>query len=110
MYNRSAIKTYDLAVGGGTIDRHMVNPVFPTAKTFYDQIEHYFRPFYGPASSSTWQSESTLFAVFFGVMDLIIPFHDEERPPIDKLIKSYESELEKVICLVCSVGVLMIAC
>ena len=88
MYNRSHVKTYDLAVGGGTIDRSLVNPVFPTAKTFGDQIENLFLPYYGPhGHHNHWLPSKTLFAVFFGIMDMIIPFHDAERPPVNKLVK-----------------------
>lgn len=97
MYNRSLVKTYDLAVGGGTIDRALVNPVFPTAKTFGDQIENSFVPFFGPQGRyNKWIPSKTLFIVFFGIMDMIIPFHDSDRPPVEKLLKSYESELTKV--------------
>ncbi|KAL9087572.1 MAG: hypothetical protein Q9159_003588 [Coniocarpon cinnabarinum] len=97
MYNRSMIRTYDLAVGGGTINRNLVNPVFPTAKTFYDQIQHSFIPFYGQqASDAGWSPSKTLFAISFGVMDMIIPFHEEKRPEVDKLLSSYETELNKL--------------
>ena len=97
MYNRSLIKAYDLAVGGGTIDRSIVNPVFPTAKTFGDQIKSQFIPVYGSQGNhNNWLPNKTLFAIFFGIMDLIIPFHDEQRPPVIDLVNSYKAQLSKV--------------
>lgn len=97
MYNRTNIKAHDLAVGGGTIERGLVNPVFPTAQTFGDQIEKKFSPYYGPQGTfNGWLPSRSLFAVCFGIMDMIIPFHESERPPVDKLVKAYEAELVKV--------------
>lgn len=97
MYNKTFVKTYDLAKGGSTVDREHVNPVFPTANTFGDQVEKSFNPRYGPgAPHSGWSASNTLFAIFFGAMDMIIKFHVEQRPPVAKIIESYGTQLETV--------------
>ena len=94
-YNRTFVRTYDLATGGATIDRDLVNPVFPTANTFGDQVAKKFGPHYGlNAPQADWLPASSLFAVFFGMTDTIISFHKLERTPVAQLIDSYYLQLE----------------
>lgn len=95
VYNQSFVKTYDLAKGGSTVDRELVNPVFPTAGTFSDQIVKLFVPQYGLNSENAdWLAANSLFVAFFGVMDMIIMFQKESRPPVSEIVESYEASLQ----------------
>ena len=56
-YNHSIFRTYDFARGGATIDRAFIEPLFPTANTFGDQVEKDFQPPVanpGPSSQHNW--------------------------------------------------------
>ena len=96
-YNQSLVKTYDFAKGGATIDREVVNPVFPTANTFGDQIEKQFLPNYSTNSThSDWLASNSLFIAFFGIMDMIISFHNQDRTPVSRLLESYEKHISQL--------------
>ncbi|KAI9672867.1 MAG: hypothetical protein M1831_000303 [Alyxoria varia] len=93
-YNNSLVKTFDFASGGATIDRDIVKPVFPTASTFGDQITQKFMAHYGLKDAKTaWSPTTSLFACFFGVMDVIISYHNLERVPVLQIIESYGKSL-----------------
>ena len=96
-YNRTLVKTFDFASGGATIDRDHVKPVFPTASTFGDQITQKFKTYYGlKDSKAAWSSKTSLFACFFGVMDVIISYHNLERTPVLPIIESYGKSLAQL--------------
>lgn len=96
-YNQTFVRAYDLAQGGSTIDRELVNPVFPTASTFSDQVYKKFTPHYGPTGpQNDWRASNSLFAIFFGITDLIVSFHQLERTPVDKVLESYYTYLDQL--------------
>ena len=85
-YNQTFIRAYDLAQGGSTIDRELVNPVYKK-----------FTPHYGPTGpQNDWRASNSLFAIFFGITDLIVSFHELERTPVEKVLESYHSYLDQL--------------
>ena len=91
-YNSSIIQVYDFATGGSTLDREVIEPIFPTANTFGDQIEKIFLPMYGAG----WNDRRSLCALWFGINDLIIAFHNKENAPVERLARSYAASILKV--------------
>jgi phospholipase/lecithinase/hemolysin len=70
-YNDSLLYTYNLAVGGATIDSALVAPYLPTVYSLAEQIQNWFFPGYasGP-SAPVWSSSDTLFGVWIGINDV----------------------------------------
>lgn len=96
-HNESLIRTYNLAKGGATVDRAFVDPVFPTATTLVDQVEKLFLPTYYPEGAKVvWSDTRSLFAMWFGMTDVIISYHDLKRTPSDLIMESYILSIAQV--------------
>lgn len=80
-YNATFTRTYNLAHGAAPIDRVCVRPHDNLAftSTFTEQVEDLWRIVYGRhPPSAKWNSDDTLFAIWFGVVDLSLAFDRDE--------------------------------
>lgn len=74
-YNKTNLLTYNLAVGGATIDSALVTPIYPNVPSIADQIQHIWFPKYASSPEyAPWVANDTLFAVFDGINDVINSF------------------------------------
>ncbi|KAI5789049.1 hypothetical protein EDC01DRAFT_617037 [Geopyxis carbonaria] len=69
-YHQSEILTYDLAVGGATITRSLVEPPSVDYLTFEEQVDQYFKPYFTAGQIATWDASSTLFVIWVGINDV----------------------------------------
>lgn len=74
-YNHSALLTYNLAVGGATVDSSLVFPFLPIVPSLKEQVYQRFVPAYnqlnGTASlTQPWNGNDTLFAFWIGINDV----------------------------------------
>ncbi|KAK7467692.1 hypothetical protein VKT23_004744 [Stygiomarasmius scandens] len=68
--NVAALKVFDLASGGATIDAALVPPFQPTVLSIVDQVSQ-FKTFLAPKpAGAEWQSSDTLFAIWIGINDV----------------------------------------
>ena len=80
-YNATFTRTYNLAHGAAPIDRGAVRPhdAFSFTSTFTEQVEDLWRLVYAPHPTfAKWNSDDTLFAIWFGVVDLSLAFDRDE--------------------------------
>jgi hypothetical protein len=69
-YNRTFVRSYDLAYGGSTVSWDTV-PSFPMSLDYRHQVAEVFMPYYSDRSrGAPWESDNTLVAVWFGVNDV----------------------------------------
>jgi len=99
-YNATFTRTYNLAHGAAPIDRACVRPHENLAftSTFTEQVQDLWRVVYGPhPPSAKWNADDTLFAIWFGVVDLSLAFdrdeYTEELLNV-KTIAAYSANLE----------------
>lgn len=96
-YNTTTIRTYDFARGGSTVDRDILAPVWPTASTFKDEVDQQFLPNYASKHETrSWSSSTTLFTAWFGINDILVSYHEQERTPNAQLIEGYSAALLSV--------------
>ncbi|KAJ4393271.1 hypothetical protein N0V93_002479 [Gnomoniopsis smithogilvyi] len=74
-YNQSSLLTYNLAVGGATVDSDLVFPFFPTVLSLKEQVHQRFVPGYNQVNGSapltrSWHGNDTLFAFWIGINDV----------------------------------------
>ena len=99
-YNKSFIRTYNLAVGAGTVDRGIIAPFFDYSRSLNQQIPEVFLPLYAnPVSRGptipTWQAHNTLFALFYGVNDIAMASRKLSGPtPSGAIFASYAGAIE----------------
>ena len=67
-YNASYLQTYNLAVGGATLDNDIVPGFMVPIAT---QIYNIFMPYYGSAHKPAWKATNTLFIMFCGINDIV---------------------------------------
>lgn len=99
LYNTTVLRTYDLAVGGSTVDRSIVNPQFTTATSFKQQVQDVFVPNYGKGNrepTESFTSDNSLFAVWFGINDIVISAGQMQYTPLERMFNSYKASLEEV--------------
>lgn len=92
-YNQSFIKAYDLAFSGSTIDAGIDRTLFDWLD-FYHQIRDQFLKYYttnetGIPQPIGWNSENSLFSMFFGINDAMV--YDRAEPHLDKVFQTYET-------------------
>ncbi|OAX37123.1 carbohydrate esterase family 16 protein [Rhizopogon vinicolor AM-OR11-026] len=69
-YNRTALKVFNLAFGGATIDAALVPPPIPTALSVVDQVTQ-FNEYLAPKPvGAIWNSTNSLFAIWIGINDV----------------------------------------
>ncbi|PKS10975.1 hypothetical protein jhhlp_002734 [Lomentospora prolificans] len=72
-YNATAaLRTYNLAYGGATVDSDLVEPWQPTVLSLRDQVTDLFLPNYAPGSANApdWDPKSTVFGIWIGINDV----------------------------------------
>ncbi|KIK91347.1 carbohydrate esterase family 16 protein [Paxillus rubicundulus Ve08.2h10] len=69
-YNQTALKTFDLAYGGATIDSALVPPYLPTVLSVVDQVFQFDEYLASKPTGATWNSTNSLFAVWIGINDV----------------------------------------
>ncbi|KAG1734316.1 carbohydrate esterase family 16 protein [Suillus lakei] len=69
-YNQTAVKTFDLAYGGATIDGALVPPYLPTVISVVDQVTQFNEYLASKPAGATWNSANSLFAVWIGINDV----------------------------------------
>ncbi|KAL7928397.1 hypothetical protein V8C35DRAFT_333011 [Trichoderma chlorosporum] len=91
-YNASVFLSYDLAVGGATLDSTLVAPASPSIRSVRQQIQDEFIPGYvSPKTAPSppeWTGSNTLFAIWIGINDIGATFAEgtTEANSIDQQI------------------------
>lgn len=78
-YNQSVIQTYNFARGGATID----NVLIPHGSDFVHQLREGFLPVHVDEERAKWNASTSLFAIFFGMNDVLLGLqqYDEQEIP-----------------------------
>lgn len=97
-YNVTTLRIWDLAIGGSTIDPDIVVPYLGlTSASLKHQLAETFLPIYGPRPDfARWMPVDTLFILWFGINDIVVPSTQMDYPPIPKIQKSYALMLEQL--------------
>ncbi|OAX37124.1 carbohydrate esterase family 16 protein [Rhizopogon vinicolor AM-OR11-026] len=69
-YNQTALKSFNLASGGATIDAALVPPPLPTALSVVDQVTRFNEYLASKPVGATWDSTNSLFAIWIGINDI----------------------------------------
>ncbi|KAF2170240.1 carbohydrate esterase family 16 protein [Zasmidium cellare ATCC 36951] len=70
-WNRTLVKTVNLAFGGATVDGDLIPAFAPTVISLKQQINDQYVPIYSKHPSYfNWQPQSTLFTIFIGINDV----------------------------------------
>ncbi|KAI9669952.1 MAG: hypothetical protein M1831_006988 [Alyxoria varia] len=96
-YNQSFIQTYNFARGGAVLEKSLVRKdISQEAFSFQEQIVRSFRPTYASKStpeSYSWRSDTSLFALAFGVNQLAVLHKNNVATPIKRLFTSYKAQI-----------------
>lgn len=88
-YNDSKVETYNFAVSGATVDQDLIDK----GSAFSTQVGEKFLSNYGQ-EDHTWEPQTTLFSVFFGINDNV--FSNKSEGLFDRVFESYSRTLDKV--------------
>jgi hypothetical protein len=102
-YNQSFIQTYNLAVGGATLDAAIVPPFLPIA-TIRDQIEGGFLPTYSNKQLVPWNASSSLFSIFVGVNDVTNSYQQHNSTILGLIMTEYAVLVDEV-CVIANTQV-----
>jgi hypothetical protein len=95
-YNRSVIETYNFARVGATVDRTLI----PHGSDFVHQFREGFLPIHADAERAKWDAPTSLFAVFFGMNDVLLGLEQYDKQEIpwlfDQDFITYASLIEEV--------------
>ncbi|KAF8447374.1 hypothetical protein L210DRAFT_3391445 [Boletus edulis BED1] len=69
-YNQTAVKTFNLAYGGATIDGALVPPYLPTVLSIVDQVSEFNEHLASKPAGAQWDSTNSLFAIWIGINDV----------------------------------------
>ncbi|KAI9574210.1 carbohydrate esterase family 16 protein [Boletus coccyginus] len=69
-YNQTAVKTFNLAYGGATIDSALVPPYLPTVLSVVDQVSEFNEYLASKPAGAEWNSANSLFAIWIGINDV----------------------------------------
>ncbi|KAG2150694.1 carbohydrate esterase family 16 protein [Suillus bovinus] len=69
-YNQKAVKTFDLAYGGATIDAALVPAYQSTVRSVVDQVAQFNEYLAPKPAGAKWDSTNSLFAVWIGINDI----------------------------------------
>lgn len=101
-YNASFVKTYNFAKGAATIDRKLVEPLFPMTYSFHEQVYDLFMPKYADDPGDPhvhFASSNQLFLVLFGLVDISLLSRDPDHlntTIIEGICATYEDALSRV--------------
>ncbi|KAF9242105.1 carbohydrate esterase family 16 protein [Melanogaster broomeanus] len=70
-YNQTAVKTFNLAYSGATIDAALVPPNVATVLSVVDQVSQFNDYLASMPAGATWNSTNSLFAVWIGINDVL---------------------------------------
>ncbi|KAL9132735.1 MAG: hypothetical protein Q9175_006092, partial [Cornicularia normoerica] len=87
-YNDSKVETYNFAVSGATVDQDLIDK----GSAFSTQVGEKFLSNYGQ-EDHTWEPQTTLFSVFFGINDNV--FSNKSEGLFDRVFESYSRTLDK---------------
>ncbi|KAK8045368.1 hypothetical protein PG993_005392 [Apiospora rasikravindrae] len=90
-YNASLLQTYNLAVGGATVDSDLVKPYQPTVLSVKQQVQDVFLPTYVSPSSSDgiglqWSASDSLFAFWIGINDVGNSYWQDDTAALNRQI------------------------
>ncbi|KAF8121981.1 carbohydrate esterase family 16 protein [Boletus edulis] len=69
-YNQTAVKTFNLAYGGATIDGALVPPYLPTVLSVVDQVSEFNEYLASKPTGAQWDGTNSLFAIWIGINDV----------------------------------------
>ncbi len=114
-YNQSTMRVFNFAIAGSVVERHAYEPRLqgiapsPDSVTFKEQVDNAFRRNYVRRSDwvrwqgyapevnvQTWNGNTTLFATWFGVNDILQAIVKGKQIPIDAIFASYSASFERV--------------
>ncbi|KAG1734312.1 carbohydrate esterase family 16 protein [Suillus lakei] len=73
-YNQTAVKAFDLAYDGATIDAALVPSHSPTVLSVVDQVTQFNEYLASRPAGATWNSTNSLFAIWIGMNDVAKSF------------------------------------
>ncbi|KAK8115978.1 hypothetical protein PG984_012480 [Apiospora sp. TS-2023a] len=86
-YNASLLQTYNLAVGGATVDSDLVKPYKPEVLSVKQQVQDVFLPTYAASSASVqWTGGDSLFAFWIGINDVGNSYWQDDTPSLNRQI------------------------
>ncbi len=95
-YNQSVIETYNFARVGATIDHALI----PHGSSFVHQLRKGFLTVHADEEGAKWDASTTLFAIFFGMNDVLLGLEQYDKQEIpwlfDQEFITYASLIEKV--------------
>lgn len=94
-YNASLLQTYNLAVGGATVDSDLVAPYADTVISLKQQVEDNFVPTY-TGTDKVWESDNTLFSVWIGINDVGNSYWSQNSTLTDAIFTEYSGLVEQV--------------
>lgn len=98
-YNTSSMRTYNLAVGGSTVDNALVQPNYMGSTSLRQQIREQFLPRYVLNTenlTAPWTANDTLFSMWFGINDVVISSGKMQYTPLDRIFDSYMASMQMV--------------
>ena len=90
------LNIYNLAIGGSTIDPKVITPYHGRkATTFTAQLHDTFLLRYASSPEfALWRPNNTLFVLWFGINDIIVPSYNLKYPPLPALLSAYLAHWE----------------
>ncbi|KAK8098037.1 fungal cellulose binding domain-containing protein [Apiospora kogelbergensis] len=100
-YNASQLQTYNLAVGGATVDSALVKPYLPTVLSVKQQVLDVFMPTYASSSSSPgglqWTGRDTLFAFWIGINDVGNSYWQDDTADLNRRIFAVYADVVRAL-------------
>ncbi|KAJ5337740.1 hypothetical protein N7452_004468 [Penicillium brevicompactum] len=92
--NSSLVLSYNLAVGGASIDNSIVNT---SVKDVTTQVSDFERTYSNKPESAPWTSENAVFGVWIGINDIGSAYSSNEASVlVPKLLAQYKSLIENI--------------
>ncbi|KAK6845832.1 fungal cellulose binding domain-containing protein [Apiospora arundinis] len=98
-YNASLLQTYNLAVGGATVDSALVKPYLPTVLSVKQQVLDVFMPTYASPSSGLpqWTGSDTLFAFWIGINDVGNSYWQDDTAELNRKIFAVYADVVRTL-------------
>jgi hypothetical protein len=94
-YNQSFVQTYNLAVGGATLDADIVKPFLPILD-IRGQIGLEWFPVYSNKSLVPWTASNSLFSIFVGINDITNSYQLQDKTILAALLAEFSALLDQV--------------
>ncbi|KAI9695275.1 MAG: hypothetical protein M1820_008737 [Bogoriella megaspora] len=95
-YNESFVQTYNLAVGGATVDSDLVKPFLPTVPSLKQQVEDRFVSHYAHSGPAVWKANTTLFSIFIGINDVGNSFQRKGASLNAAILNAYSTVIDQL--------------